>query len=324
MRKKINTVSCYIGIPSKKILDFFNVLQDGRAIENNELVREVGVSRNVLNQIKYEFSEFLRPVSKSTQINETQVKKVRSALGEDYAPENDLWKILESDEEYLRVLDFLKNLSENRPEPIREYDQFTATVETTSRRVMLLKFFDDIAGKRLLFLGDDDFTSVAAAGLGLADSITVLDVDDRLIESMKKISKQKNLGINIIKHDLRKKIPEKLRDQFDVVFTDPPYTELGIQLFLSRAVDCLDKDNKAARVYLCYGNSDKAKERFLPVQKILIDSGFMIRWIFDKFNRYSGAESIGSTSSILILDSTPKTKILIKEDYGRKPIYTNN
>lgn len=71
----------------------------------------------------------------------------------------------------------------------------------------------------------------------------------------------------------------------------------------------------------CYGNSDRAKERFLPIQDALTDSGLMLRWVFDRFNRYEGAESVGSASSLYIAEITPRTKPLIRGSYD-KPIYT--
>lgn len=49
----------------------------------------------------------------------------------------------------------------------------------------------------------------------------------------------------------------------------------------------------------------------------------MVRWVFDKFNRYEGAESIGSASSLFVLEVTPRAKPLIRGNYDR-PIYTNS
>ena len=78
-----------------------------------------------------------------------------------------------------------------------------------------------------------------------------------------------------------------------------------------------------SRIYLCYGASDRSKEKLLPIQQIIFQSGMITRWVFDKFNRYHGAESIGSASSLFATEVTPKTKPTIKGDYD-KPIYTNN
>ena len=38
----------------------------------------------------------------------------------------------------------------------------------------------------ILFLGDDDFTSIEIANLGTAEKITVLDIDDRILNTIKK------------------------------------------------------------------------------------------------------------------------------------------
>jgi predicted methyltransferase len=172
-------------------------------------------------------------------------------------------------------------------------------------------------------LGDDDFTSIAIARYGTAEEITVLDIDKRILDGIGNISTQQKFEIKTIEYDARKILPRDFSGKYDVVFTDPPYTPNGISLFVSRAVEALDAQNQSARLYLSYGNSDRTKERFIPIYDNLADSGFMIRWVFDKFNRYNGAEAIGSASSLFICEATPKTHALINGSYD-KPIYTNN
>ncbi len=131
------------------------------------------------------------------------------------------------------------------------------------------------------------------------------------------------MGIKRIRYDLRKPIPKELKCRFDTVFTDPPYTPNGIRLFVSRAIEALDKKNQAARIYVCYGNSDRAKERFLPIQEVFTGSGLVIRWVFDRFNRYEGAESVGNSSSLYVNEITPRTKPLVRGNYDQS-IYTIN
>ena len=130
------------------------------------------------------------------------------------------------------------------------------------------------------------------------------------------------LKIKTIQYDLREKLPQELLNSFDVVFTDPPYTTEGIKLFVSRSIQVLNEDNKAARIYFCYGNSDRAKERYLEIYRIIFESGLMIRWIFDRFNRYNGAESIGSASALFICEVTPRTHSIIKGGYKDDKLYT--
>ena len=130
------------------------------------------------------------------------------------------------------------------------------------------------------------------------------------------------MNINTTQHDVHTTLPKNHQGKYDVVFTDPPYTSNGASLFLSRAVSALNKKNLAARIYLCYGTSDRAKERLLPIQETILIHGLITRWVFDKFNRYQGAESIGS-STLYICEVTPQTKTIISKDY-HESIYTNN
>ncbi len=314
-------VSRHIGVSIKKVLDLFWYLLRFGPIENNELIRRVGVSRNALNQVKKNLSAYLDPSSRETSLRKEIIREVSELYDSNFLPEEEFLATLTKSEGYKKSFNLISRYKNRIPVAKRSFDQFTATVETTAKRVALLTFFGDVEDKRMIFLGDDDFTSVATAFIKLAQEITVIDIDERILDIIGAISDELNLGIKRVKHDLRKPIPNDLKGKFDTVFTDPPYTPEGISLFVSRAAETLDRNNQTARIYVCYGNSDRAKERFLPIQDILTDSGLMLRWVFDKFNRYKGAESIGSASSLYIAEITPKTKPLIRGNYD-KPIYT--
>ena len=165
----------------------------------------------------------------------------------------------------------------------------------------------DIYQRRLAFLGDDDLTSVACALTHQAKSITVFEVDDRLISLIETVSKKLNLDITVVKQDLTNSLDKKYSHSFDTVFTDPPYTPSGVSLFTNCAVELLDP-KLTSRLYLCYGNSDRAREREVAIQKIISDFGFLIHKKYFQFNHYSGAYSIGSQSSLYLLDWTPQLK----------------
>lgn len=322
MKERILQVSKETGIPTKKVWDFLLTLRGGELVENNELLRRLGVSKNALNQAKEMFADLLEAPSKDTKLKSETLSQVTSLFSAEYKPEETLWGSLET-KKYHQVLEILGRHKDKRPTPERKYDQFTATMETTARRASLLDQNEDIAGKRLLLLGDDDFTSVALSIFRTASNVTVLDIDDRILDNIGRVAREENLKIDLENYDARKALPDRYKQQFDVIFTDPPYTPEGIKLFVSRAIQALDPQNQSARIYLCYGNSDRAKERFLPIYELLTSSGLMVRWTFDKFNRYGGAESIGSASSLFVLDTTSKTQALVTNNYD-KSIYTNN
>ena len=319
--QKLLEISKEVGLPAKKLTDVLFVLKDGKPINNNELLRTVGVSRNVLNKAKERLSPLLNSTSSTTSLSEEGVRFVEENLPSGFMIEEQLWEVLRGGN-YEGVLALLHKHKEKRPEPNRKFDQFTATPETTAIRASLMEFFCDIKGKRVLFLGDNDFTSIGVASIRSTRSVEVLDIDKKILDSINNIAEEEKLSISTTRNDLRQKLPSQLKDKFDAVFTDPPYTPEGIGLFLSRAIQALDPDNQAARIYVCYGNSDRAKERYLPIQQLFIDAGLMVRWTFDGFNHYDGAESIGSTSTLFVCDVTPKTKPTIKGAY-KEQIYTN-
>ncbi len=216
------------------------------------------------------------------------------------------------DENFRNSLHILNKYQKYAAKPNRKLDQFLAKPQTAAKRASLMNFLNDIESKKILFLGDDDFTSIATSAINKPEEVVVLDIDEKILHPIKNISNLEKLNIETSKYDAKFPLSDKLAKKFDTVFTDPPYTPKGFNLFLSRGIDALNLSNKSARIYICFGNSDRARERFLPIYDILQKSGLMIRFIFDKFNVYQGADSIGNTSSLFVCDITPKTKSLLK------------
>ncbi len=309
-------VSAKTGIPIKKILDTFYVLRDGVSFDNNVLVRSIGLSKNAMNEVKGLFPSFFNPTSTNTQIRTKEIRTVQHLFDNDYISEEKSWEFLENNL-YKKTLEIITKYKSLRPKPKRQYDQFFATENTTAKRASLLDFQGDLKGKNILFLGDDDMTSVACALSHEAERVVVLDVDTQILGAITEISNREKLRIEAWEYDVRKPLPSQFVNKFDIVFTDPPYTPTGASMFLSRAIAALDIQNKSARIYICYGTSDNAKERFLPIYELLTKSALMIRFIFDTFNRYVGAESIGSTSTLFVCEVTAKTKAQVSNKHDR-------
>ena len=68
MQERLIQISKETGLPVKKVIDMLSYLKESNPIENNELLRRLGVSRNILNQIKDKLSGFFEPPSESTSI----------------------------------------------------------------------------------------------------------------------------------------------------------------------------------------------------------------------------------------------------------------
>ena len=153
--------------------------------------------------------------------------------------------------EFDDIIAKLKLYMEQRPIPNTSLDQAFGKPVTAIRRAYFMLQNDDLEGRKILLLGDDDFTSLAIALLNITVDITVLDIDMRLTDVIEKIANENNYGVNCLIHDLRKPLPDNLIEQFDTIFTDPPYTIPGLRLFLSRAVQALKRE-KGRKIYLAF------------------------------------------------------------------------
>jgi hypothetical protein len=204
-------------------------------------------------------------------------------------------------QEHEAVLEKLREYGRLRPAPLPQLDQAHATPETALRRALYMLEEGGLAGRSVLFLGDDDLTSVAAGLLGVARRLTVVDVDERLLEMIKETSWKEGLGIQCVHHDLRKPLPEDLVGEFDTFFTDPPYTPAGLRLFLSRGIQALRR-RKTVSVYLAF--ADKPPLEMLEVHRAILGMGLFVEELIPRFNEYEGAEMFANTTFLAKLTAT--------------------
>lgn len=126
-----------------------------------------------------------------------------------------------------------------RPPAEATYDQGALTAESVFRRLALMYARGDVAGKRILLLGDDDLLSIALALTGLPREIVVVEIDPRLCEFIENIARAKQLNLRVIQHDAREKLPSALRAHFDTFVTDPAETIQGLLLFVEKGLAML-------------------------------------------------------------------------------------
>jgi hypothetical protein len=185
-------------------------------------------------------------------------------------------------------------------------DHVAATADTAVRRALLLgaRFWLDSA--RLLCVGDHDLTSLAVALTHPGVEITVVDIDDRILEFIGEEAARRGLPIRCRFADLRLGLPPGAREWADLVFTDPPYTPDGVTLFTRRGLEGL-RDHDAGRVLVAYGASEGTPALALKVQEALGPLHLAYEAIWPDFNRYHGAPAIGSASDLYVLRPTSRT-----------------
>jgi predicted methyltransferase/ribosomal protein S18 acetylase RimI-like enzyme len=221
-------------------------------------------------------------------------------------------------DEFTPILKKLRKHLSIRPKPLPWLDQTHGTPETALLRALFMLEKGDVEGRKIIFLGDDDFTSIAVGLLKAAKEITVVDVDSRLLDAIRLISEEENIHVDCVECDLRIPFPQNLQHKYDVVFTDPPYTIAGLTLFVSRGIMALQR-RKGASVYLAFAH--QSPKKMLATQKTLNAMELTLVAQIPRFNIYEGAEMFANTTLLAHLETTEKTKPLVPEAFGSK-LYT--
>ncbi len=248
----------------------------------------------------------------------------------DPLPENFDSIIREIPEEF-SYFNSIKSFLDNRPPPEFALDQSHADFSTVIKKVLFLLKKGDIEGRRIIFLGDDDFISLSVGLTQLAKEITVLDIDNRVLDYISKSVEELSINnFNVISHDLRESCPNDIINKYDVVVMDPPYTNEGVRLFLKRASQILKSNISingknhsitGKKCILSFGN--KPPEEMQKMQFSILDHGFIISEMIPDFNHYKGASIIGQFSHLYYLQSVSNPSSTYNLSLTTGPIYTS-
>lgn len=226
-------------------------------------------------------------------------------------------------EELAALRDELEPIAARAPAARMELDQTHCTVDTKIRRVLKLHAAGALHGGRILLLGDDDLVAVAIARFaqlaGLAiRRLAVVDADPAVLAWIGEQTAGTGTDVQLIAHDLRRRLPASLAGEFDTACTDPPYTVPGAELFLSRAVQALDA-RPGRHVFFSFGARRPAET--VATQRLITGLGLAVRSLTPHFNSYVGAGILAGTSHLYHLRSLGETTPLIEGDYDG-PLYT--
>ncbi|MBF8190523.1 bis-aminopropyl spermidine synthase family protein, partial [Nonomuraea sp. K274] len=299
------------GTDSRRLRHALTLLCEGRWRTLTDLVRETATSRRTIESLLRELP--LEHTGDTFRVPLGHTPDYQDLLALAPAPEDPVAHLLPH---YAHALERLTDLIAAAPRARHTLDHVSATPETVLRRALLLGARFWLPGARLLCVGDHDLTSLAVKLVHPETDVTVVDVDDRILAHID----DQDLGVRTCWSDLRLGLPASARGH-DLAITDPPYTPEGISLFVARAVEGLRDDG---RVLLAYGASERTPMLAFKVQQSLSDLNLAYEAIYPDFNRYFGAEAIGSAADLYILRPTTKTHPAVSSRLSRTTtaIYT--
>jgi len=185
---------------------------------------------------------------------------------------------------FKKVYQKMKEIQPRRPEAISQFDQGPVELETLIARLMVMYSRGDLEQRDLLVLGDDDLTGLAAALTGLPRKVQVLEVDQRLVEFIKKTVQEEGMSnLEVGSYDVREPLPAKWKASFDTFFVDPVETVKGILLFINRCVSSLKGEGAAGYFGLTHLEASRKKwhvlqTRFLEMNMVVTDIQRNFQW----------------------------------------------
>lgn len=184
---------------------------------------------------------------------------------------------------FKEVLEEFKRITEKRPCPTIDFFQGYMFAEDVIARAALMHYYDDLTGKEIILIGDDDLLSVVLALTGLPLRIVVLDIDKRIGEFIKTVNAEYGFSIDFKQYNVVDPLPAELLGRFDVFSSEPLETLSGLRAFIYRGAACL----KAGGVgYFGLTLYEASLKKWLIIQKLLAKMNCVITDIIQGFSVY--------------------------------------
>ncbi|MEM1515254.1 MAG: bis-aminopropyl spermidine synthase family protein [Candidatus Bathyarchaeia archaeon] len=188
------------------------------------------------------------------------------------------------DGKFKEILEKFLELVRDRPQPDINFFQGYMCENDVIARVALMHYYNDLADKSFILIGDDDLLSVALALTNLPSRILVLDIDARLGKYLNSICSRYGLNIEFQQYDVSDPLPKDLLGKFDVFSSEPLETVSGLKAFLSRGVACL---NESGVGYVGLTTAESSPKKWRALELMLLRMNCTITDIIRDFSRYS-------------------------------------
>ena len=169
--------------------------------------------------------------------------------------------------------------------PKDAYDQAPLLPESAVRKAFYIYARGDVAGKRIAAVGDDDLLSIIFALTGEVQQTLALDIDAKLLATIREYAQKQRLPVETLQHDLREPLPQNVRSRFHTFVTEPPDTVEGITLFVSRGVELL-QDEPGMVGYCGISTTACPPAGIAEIQKRFTEMGLVVSAWLPKFNQY--------------------------------------
>ena len=135
-----------------------------------------------------------------------------------------------------------------------------------------------------MILGDDDLLGIVLGLSGLPKSVTVVEIDPRLVDFIQDTASRGGFEIRVVQFDLRRPLPEGHANAYDTFFTDPPETLPAADAFVGRGIASLRAPGSAG--YFGFTRREASLTKWGNMQGMLLSYGVVFTDIIHNFNEY--------------------------------------
>lgn len=185
---------------------------------------------------------------------------------------------------FKNVLEKYREIADNRPEAIEQYDQGFISLDGVLRRVSFIYERGDLLDSKIFVVGDDDLFSIAASLTGLPEIVQVCEIDERLVSFINKVAREFDLPVKATVFDVQQPLPKMYSKKFDIFVMDPVETIPGLNLFLSRGAASLK--GAGCSGYFGITTLEASRTKWYEIEKNILSMGFVITDLKRKFNVY--------------------------------------
>lgn len=247
-----------------------------------------------------------RRLSQNVRTQETRAS--RSSEVKDYGPLLKDWITMEMTRSEINAAE---TVAMARPTPLRDFDQISMHGGDLLRQVKLIAPY--LEGKDIVFMGDNDSTSLMLGMLGLCGSarpnhMLVLDFDERLLTNMQDLAKKHGFSylLEVRLYNAFDTLPNDLVNQYDWFYTNPPFGSqnqgLSPQLFITRGCE-LVKEGGSGCIILPYDQQRAwTREAMLATQRFLTLHGWVVKEELGQLHQYHLDDDQELLSSMLMVD----------------------
>jgi N4-bis(aminopropyl)spermidine synthase len=215
-----------------------------------------------------------------------------------------------------KAINAISDVVQNRPGPLREFDQiYMKSGDMVLQSELVARWADK---KRLAFIGDGDAISVCVSylrGRKIIDygpsTITVFDFDERICGAVERFADKERLD-NLSSQLYNCLDPFQQNRQFDCFYTNPPWGASNdgesVKVFVQRGMEAIGYAGEGMVVIADDDHLEWPKRVLSAIQEFAISSGFFVQRMMSQVHEYHLDDAPNLRSCNLVLRSLDGNK----------------